>query len=240
MAAISAPLSTPSTVMPSSAQTWRVTSSLSPVMIFTATPLAASASSATLALAFGGSRKAANPANTSSLSSPTTASTKVPGSRFQAMASTRNPSWPSWPNNACACSCAASSKGCRPEASGLPGWLPPDSYWVHRRNTSSGAPLSTSKRSPPRSTSTDTRRRSKSNGTSSILAQLETSMCSCAKIASSIGLFRPLSKKLLRYASSSTRWLGTPCGSTCRSSRIFASVSVPVLSVHKISIAPMS
>ena len=40
-AAISSPVSTPVTGMPSSAQTWRVTSSLSPVTIFTATPHAA-------------------------------------------------------------------------------------------------------------------------------------------------------------------------------------------------------
>ena len=59
-------------------------------------------------------------------------------------------------------------------------------------------------------------------------------------MASSIGLFRPLSKKLFRYASSSTRSLSLPCGSTCFSSRILASVSVPVLSVHSTSMAPMS
>ena len=58
---------------PSFVQTCCVTSSLSPVTIFTATPLATSAASAFAALALGGSRNAAKPANTSSVSSLTTA-----------------------------------------------------------------------------------------------------------------------------------------------------------------------
>lgn len=111
MAAISAPVSTPLTGRPSSAMTWRATCSLSPVTTFTATPLAASARSAGRALALGGSRKAAKPASTSSLSSSTTASTRVPGSRFQAMASTRKPSRPRLSNSACICARAASSRG---------------------------------------------------------------------------------------------------------------------------------
>ena len=57
---------------PSVAQMCCVTSSLSPVTILTPTPLATSAASAFAALAFGGSRNAAKPANTSSVSSLTT------------------------------------------------------------------------------------------------------------------------------------------------------------------------
>ena len=73
MTAISLPVSTPVMANPSWAHTWRVTRSLSPVTILTATPLAAMARSAAPALSLGGSRKAAKPANTSALSSDTTA-----------------------------------------------------------------------------------------------------------------------------------------------------------------------
>ena len=109
MAAISAPVSTPLAGMPSSAMTWRATCSLSPVTTFTATPLAASACSAGRALALGGSKKAAKPASTSSLSSSTTASTRVSGARLQAMASTRKPSRPRLSNRACTWARVASS-----------------------------------------------------------------------------------------------------------------------------------
>jgi hypothetical protein len=69
---ISFPVMTPVTGTPSVAQTCCVTSSLSPVTIFTATPLRVSAFRASAALAFGGSRNTANPANTRSASSATT------------------------------------------------------------------------------------------------------------------------------------------------------------------------
>ncbi len=54
---------------------------------------------------------------------------------------------------------------------------------------------------------TETRRRSKSNGTSSILRQGEASISVWARIASSSGLFRPLSKWLFSHARDRTRSL---------------------------------
>ena len=54
---------------PISWKTWRVTLSLSPVSTLTETPASANARIVAPALAFGGSRKTAKPANTSSVSS---------------------------------------------------------------------------------------------------------------------------------------------------------------------------
>ena len=146
-----------------------MTNSLSPVTIFTVTPLSASAASAAPALSLGGSRNPAKPANTSSASSPTTAWGWSSGTRRQAMPNTRKPSF----SRAMRCPFnrprAGASRG---------GWtsFPCSSYRLQRAMISSDAPLTTSNRSLPFSTRTDTRRRSKSNGTSSIFFHALTSM----------------------------------------------------------------
>jgi len=61
-ASISLPITTLSACNPTSLQTLRATSGLSPVRIFTVTPLRCSASSAGAVLSFGGSRNAIYPA----------------------------------------------------------------------------------------------------------------------------------------------------------------------------------
>ena len=85
ISAISCPVSTPVTGIFNSWHRCCVTSSLLPLTIFTATPLCASAARASAAPAFGGSMKAAQPANTSVLSSRTSACEWSGGTLRQAM-----------------------------------------------------------------------------------------------------------------------------------------------------------
>src|SRR4051794_13763981 len=186
----SSPVSTPRTGTPSPAQQWRVTRSLSPVSTLTVTPAAASDRTAPAALALGGSRNTAKPANTSSASSPTAALAWSGPTPPQAMPGARKPSSPSRSKRARRRARAASSSGRMSSGAA--------SYEVERRSTSSGAPLTTRRRPPSPSTSTETRRRSKSNGTSSSLRQPARSTLPCSSTASSSGLLRPLSKALLR------------------------------------------
>ena len=106
---------------------------------------------------------------------------------------------------------------------------------------SSGAPLTMSRRSPAFSASTETRRRSKSNGTSARYVQsARRTAPAAARMALSSGLRSFCSKPLLTAANSSTRALSAPSAPGWPASAIFACVSVPVLSVHSTVMAPRS
>ena len=186
----SLPVSTPFTGTPSASQMWRVIRSLSPVRIFTSTPARASAWMAAAASGFGGSTNTAKPAKVSAASSPTTASSCLRSTARLATPRTRYPCSPSRSNCLISVARMASSSTCRIR-------LEP-TYSAESRMMSSGAPLTISSRVAPSSTNTDTRRRSKSNGTSSTLCQAAISNRPWVRIASSSGLLMPLSKALLR------------------------------------------
>ena len=226
------PVSTPVTGTPISPKTWRATFSLSPVSTLTSTPAAAIARIVAPALAFGGSRKTAKPAKTRSLSSVIVAVSWLPSTARLAMPSARKPSAPS----------ASSVAAKRPLVSASSDRSAPSAarWRCDSRRMSSGAPLTIRRRCPSCSTSTEMRRRSKSNGTSSSFFQPLMSSGRSARIASSSGLFMPLSKRLLMKASAKASGLSPPSPSMVRTSLIWASVKVPVLSVHSTFMAPRS
>ena len=226
------PVSTPVTGTPISAKTWRATISLSPVSTFTPTPAAAKAWIVAPALAFGGSRNTANPANTMPDSSAIAAVAWSGATFRRATPSARNPCAPN-PSR-------VAEKAARAAGSSLRSTPPESSYSSDNRKMSSGAPLAIRRRVPACSARTETRRRSKSKGTSSILVQPVMSKGRAVRMAASSGLFIPLSNWLLIKAWAKTPGLSTPCPSIARTMAIFASVSVPVLSVHSISMAPRS
>ena len=96
-------------------------------------------------------------------------------------------------------------------------------------------------RGPSCSTSTETRRRSKSNGTSSIFVQPATSIAACCEdrlVERALHAALEMAVELgeLEHALAVAR-RASRCAA---SSAIFASVSVPVLSVHSTSMLPRS
>ena len=109
----------------------------------------------------------------------------------------------------------------------------------HTAQIPSGAPLVTSTLSSRRSATIDRRRRSKSNGISSSLRHPPSSSSFVAlRMAASSGLRMPVSKRLLRRARASGRGFGSPSTAYEPSTSISPTVSVPVLSLHRMSMLP--
>ena len=102
----------------------------------------------------------------------------------------------------------------------------------------SGAPLVMRTRRPSRSTTTESRLRSKSKGISSRLVYPSVFCGVWRTITSSSGLRMPVSNLLLRNPSSSARPDGLPKASRERSNDIIPVVSVPVLSLQSTSRLP--
>ena len=147
------------TSSPTSRQILRVTASLSPVITLTSTPWWFSARIAVAAESFGGSRNARQPTAIRSLSSATLYGRSCSGSRRIATTSTRRPS------SLSRCVIALIS---RRRASVIGSITSPMRANAQVESISSTAPLQISRCSPlPSVTTTDMRRRWKSNGISS-------------------------------------------------------------------------
>jgi hypothetical protein len=220
----SAPVTVPLEAKPRSAQTFSATSGLSPVAILTSMPSAASNASESRAAALGSSAKTRKPTSVR-LDSSSVVMVDNSGAGLLATATTRRP-----PANS-----AASVGPAQADTA------------THLAITCSGAPLTTSSRSPSVSTSADAARRVWSNGdvatscsspaTSSRARGDAHSAASNAfadppPVAGSI----PVAKRPNRRTPS----LGCPSGSMASTSVMRPSVNVPVLSVISTSISPRS
>ncbi len=210
---MSRPSSGSPTSRPTSRQIFALTTGLSPVSTFTATPFSRNAAMAGPAVSFGGSRKVSRPAITRSRSSlaPYWAWDSVRERLRVPSRSTRKPS-------RLYCSASASRARRRSSSSGrsTPSWC----TRVAISSISSTAPLHTSRCSPSLpSRITERRRRTKSKGSSSTLRQASDGVmrgfCSTkATTARSIRFFIPDWWKLFSQAICRTRSQRRPATST--------------------------
>ena len=227
----SEPFRTPVDSTPMSEQSLDATRPLSPVMIFTSTPSPRSRAIDVPASCFGRSANVRNPTSASPSSSAAVGASTPEPSRT-ATATTRDPS----ANSPSMTSCAVTGTS------------------EHRASTDSGAPLTTSRGSPPgSSTRTDANCRSWSNGKmprrrylATVDATSPPDPATGADHRAWSSAFPPTGPSVVRLASLQTRpsSIGRPPSrpeaSRDRANVIFPSVRVPVLSVKRISMLPRS